>query len=60
MTQNLTHEQIFIAVVEAGSFKQAGEKLDIDASLISRKVAQLETRLNVKLLNRSTKKSMEP
>lgn len=57
MTQNLTHEQIFIAVVEAGSFKQAGEKLDIDASLISRKVAQLETRLNVKLLNRSTKKS---
>jgi len=55
--RNITHEQIFISVIESGSFKSAGDNLAIDPSLISRKVANLEERLGVKLLNRSTKRS---
>jgi len=53
----ITNEQIFLTVVEAGSFKGAAESLAMDPSLISRRVASLEKRLNVKLMERSTKQS---
>jgi DNA-binding transcriptional LysR family regulator len=47
----------FLRVVESGSFKKAAELLNVEPSSISRKVAALESRLNVKLLNRSTVRS---
>ncbi|WP_290705745.1 LysR family transcriptional regulator [Amphritea sp.] len=53
----ITPEQAFINVVEAGSFKKAAENLDIEPSSISRKVAALEERLNIKLLFRSTSRT---
>ncbi|VFQ44591.1 LysR family transcriptional regulator [Desulfoluna butyratoxydans] len=53
-----TNEQIFLRVVEAGSLKAAAEHLGADPSSVSRKVAALEARLGVKLLQRSTRRSI--
>ena len=53
MTQH--SERLFIQVVEAGSFKRAAEQLGLEPSSLSRNIAALEERLNVKLLHRSTR-----
>ncbi|MBQ4813299.1 LysR family transcriptional regulator [Pseudoalteromonas luteoviolacea] len=57
MAIELSNEQLFLHVVEAGSFKAAAEQLGIDPSLVSRRIVSLEQRLNVKLMTRSTKRS---
>ncbi|PKF49429.1 LysR family transcriptional regulator [Enterovibrio nigricans] len=54
----ISPEQAFLHVVEAGSFKKAAELLGTDSSSLSRKVAALEARLQVKLLQRSTARSV--
>jgi len=46
----------FVAVVEAGGFSNAAHKVRQSKSLLSKYVAQLEADLNVRLLNRSTRK----
>lgn len=45
----------FVAVGEAGSFAGAANLLGRDASVISRRVSQLERRLSVRLLSRTTR-----
>ena len=50
-------EHIFLMVVECGSLKRAAETLDLDPSVVSRKIAALEARLETKLLSRSTRRS---
>jgi DNA-binding transcriptional LysR family regulator len=45
----------FIAVVSQGSFTAAADKLGISKALASKYLAQLEARLGVRLLNRSTR-----
>lgn len=45
----------FIAVVESGSFSKAAERLGVTASHISKRVSELENRLNARLLERSTR-----
>lgn len=45
----------FLAVVESGSFTQAAKVLDVSTSHISRSVSQLESRLGVALLKRTTR-----
>ncbi|MFT4014386.1 MAG: LysR family transcriptional regulator [Paracoccus sp. (in: a-proteobacteria)] len=45
----------FVAVVDAGSFTRAGERLGISNKLVSKYVAALEARQGVTLLNRTTR-----
>ncbi|MBG6016656.1 LysR family transcriptional regulator [Proteus mirabilis] len=47
--------QVFIAVVESGSFTRAAEKLALANSAVSRTVKKLESKLGVNLLNRTTR-----
>ncbi|WP_419709888.1 LysR substrate-binding domain-containing protein [Pseudomonas sp. NFX224] len=48
--------QAFARVVEAGSFTKAAETLHMSKTSVTQLVQQLETRLRVKLLNRTTRK----
>ncbi len=50
-------ERLFLRVVEAGSLKAAAEQIHADPSTVSRRIAGLEERLGVKLLQRSTRRS---
>ncbi len=45
----------FAAVVAEGAFSRAAERLDMSPQLASKYVGQLEARLGVRLLNRSTR-----
>jgi DNA-binding transcriptional LysR family regulator len=47
---------VFTAVVEAGSFVGAADALGISKAVVSRLVAELEARLSVRLLHRTTRK----
>lgn len=46
----------FVNVVSEGTFTQAAERLDMSPQLVSKYVSQLEDRLGVRLLNRTTRK----
>jgi DNA-binding transcriptional LysR family regulator len=46
----------FVAVAETGSFTAAAKGLGRDASVLSRRVSQLERRLGVRLLSRTTRR----
>lgn len=46
---------VLAAVVEGGSFVRAGEALGLSASGISRAIARLESRVGVRLLDRTTR-----
>ena len=48
--------QAFARVVESGSFVRAAERLEMSTSSLSRLVADLETHLQARLLNRTTRK----
>ncbi len=48
--------QAFVRVVEAGSFTKAAETLQLSKTTVTQLVQQLETRLRVKLLHRTTRK----
>jgi DNA-binding transcriptional LysR family regulator len=47
--------QAFVAVVEAGTFTAAADRLDTAKSAVSRRVSALEERLGVQLLRRTTR-----
>lgn len=46
----------FIQVVEQGSFARAAERLQMSTSAVSRHIADLESHLDARLLNRTTRK----
>ena len=48
--------QAFVAVVDAGSFVRGADALEMSKSVVSRLVAELEERLGVRLLQRTTRK----
>lgn len=52
---DLNDIQIFVKVVESGSFTSAGKALYLPKSSVSRKVSRLEERLGVRLLHRTTR-----
>jgi DNA-binding transcriptional LysR family regulator len=53
---DLNSLMIFARVVEANSFSEAARRLDMPISTVSRRVAELEAQLGVRLLERSTRK----
>lgn len=53
--ENLDDMILFAEVAECGSFTKAGARLGMPKSTISQRVAQLEARLGLRLLNRSTR-----
>jgi DNA-binding transcriptional LysR family regulator len=52
----LTGMRVFAAVVDAGSFAGAADRLDLSRGMTSRYVAQIEAHLGVRLLNRTTRR----
>ena len=54
--ERLKRMSVFAKVVECGSFTGAARQLEMSVSSISQTVSKLETELNVKLLNRSTRR----
>ena len=53
---DLRQIRYFVSVAERGGFAAAGRALGIPKSRLSRRVAELESRLGVRLLNRTTRK----
>jgi len=53
--QDLNDLQYFVHVVERGGFAQAGRALGVPKSKLSRRIALLEERLGVRLIQRSTR-----
>ncbi len=51
----LSSMETFVTVVEAGSFSGAARRLDVGQPAVSKSIAQLEDRLGVRLLLRSTR-----
>jgi DNA-binding transcriptional LysR family regulator len=47
---------MFVRVVEAGSFAEAGRRMGVPSNTVSRRVQQLEEGLGVRLLQRTTRK----
>ncbi|PTD96882.1 LysR family transcriptional regulator [Pseudothauera lacus] len=52
----LQQMQTFVAVAEAGSFAAAAEQLGSSRPAVSRQIAELERRLDVRLLHRTTRR----
>src|SRR5690242_3867660 len=55
MPRDLNELYFFAKVVEFGGFSAAAQQLGIPKSRLSRHIAQLEARLGVRLLNRTTR-----
>jgi DNA-binding transcriptional LysR family regulator len=51
-----TELETFVRVVESGSFTHAAERLGVAKSVVSRRLSELEERLRVRLLNRTTRR----
>ncbi len=47
---------VFAAVVEAGSFTKAGQRLGLSKSAVSKQITRLEARLGAQLLQRTTRR----
>lgn len=54
-TQDLNDMMLFIAVIDAGSFTLAAQRLNIPKANLSRKISRLEQQLGVILLERTTR-----
>lgn len=53
---SLDAAEIFVRVAEAGSFTAAGKRLGIPKSTVSLRIAQLEARLGITLIKRTTRR----
>lgn len=56
MNERLNGVGVFVAVVEAGSFAVAAQRLAVTRSAVAKTIAKLEQRLKVRLFNRTTRK----
>src|SRR5882757_9180893 len=55
MADNLLDMLAFVRVVDAGSLSSAARDLHLSLAVVSRKLARLEERLGVRLINRTTR-----
>ncbi|MBE9396609.1 LysR family transcriptional regulator [Pontibacterium sp. N1Y112] len=51
----LSEMQVFVAAVRSGSFSAAGRQLELSPSAVSKLISRMESRLGVRLLNRTTR-----
>ena len=51
----LSEMQVFVAAVSSGSFSAAGRHLELSPSAVSKLISRMESRLGVRLLNRTTR-----
>ena len=56
MMNKLRWMEVFVAVVENGSFSEAAKRLDISAVMVGKLVAQMEKALQASLLQRNTRR----
>src|SRR5262252_9141191 len=56
MSDRLQEFRVFVRAAETGSFSRAGRELGLSQPSVSRIIGELETRLGVTLLLRSTRK----
>ncbi|WP_085598285.1 MULTISPECIES: LysR family transcriptional regulator [unclassified Pseudomonas] len=54
-SERLKGIDVFVCVADCGSFKAAGERLNLTASAISKAIARLEARLQARLFRRTTR-----
>ena len=54
--QDLNDMRYFVEVVERGSFTAASRALGLPKSRLSRRIAELESRLGVRLMQRTTRR----
>jgi DNA-binding transcriptional LysR family regulator len=55
-TERLKGVEVFVAVARAGSFTRAAERLNLTGSAVGKTIARLESRLGVRLFERSTRR----
>ncbi|MFJ2980869.1 MULTISPECIES: LysR substrate-binding domain-containing protein [unclassified Pseudomonas] len=55
MNDDISLWRLFFRIVERGSLTKAADDFDLEPSSVSRRIAALEKRLNVRLLNRTTR-----
>lgn len=56
IVEDLNDVAVFVAVVDAGSFTRAAERLKVSRPAVSKQVSRLEESLGVRLLNRTTRR----
>src|SRR3546814_14295807 len=56
MSPSLDDIALFVEVAKSRSFTRAADALEMPASTLSRRISMLESRIGVRLLNRSTRK----
>lgn len=55
-SERLKGIDVFVCVADAGSFKNAAERINLTGSAISKSIARLEARLGVRLFHRTTRR----
>lgn len=55
MSERLDGIEVFVAVVEAGNFAAAADKLKLTRSAVGKSIARLEARLDTRLFHRTTR-----
>jgi DNA-binding transcriptional LysR family regulator len=56
MSNDITDLRFFVGITESGSLAEAARRMDVSASAVSQRLRQLESRLGLQLVNRSTRR----
>lgn len=56
MASDITDLRFFVSLAESGTLAEAARRMDVTASAVSQRLRQLESRLNVQLVHRSTRR----